>query len=152
MASQSLGFRPQNIFRQIPWSVDKGAAIGSLLILVTFSLIGWLYLGQASIITSSTLRVDDLRQEIHLLTQQNNELVLEIARLESIAHIEGRAKQLGFRPTDASQIRYLMIDTPIVLENQASEQEISILPQPNGSFWDAWATNFKAWVAGTPTN
>ncbi len=83
MSSQSISFRPAAVIRQIPWSLDKKAAIGFLLVLVTFSLVGWLYLGQASIITSSTLQIEKLQQEIKLINQQNAELVLEIAKLES---------------------------------------------------------------------
>ena len=43
MASQSISFRPTAVIRQIPWSLDQRAAFGLLLILITFSLVGWLY-------------------------------------------------------------------------------------------------------------
>jgi hypothetical protein len=74
MASQSISFRPAAVIKQLPWGLDKKAALGLVLILVTFSLVGWLYLGQASVITSSTLQIEELQREINLLSQQNAEL------------------------------------------------------------------------------
>jgi len=109
MASQSISFRPAKVIKQLPWSLDRKAALGFILILVTFSLVGWLYLGQASVITSSTMKIDDLRQEIELLNHQNSELAHGIAELESINRVEARARELGFAPTNPANIRYLNV-------------------------------------------
>jgi cell division protein FtsL len=147
MASQSISFRPAKIARQLPWSLDRKAALGFLLILVTFSLVGWLYLGQASVITSSTMKIDSLRQEIDLLNHQNSELTLEIAELESITRVETRARELGFAPANPANIRYLSV--PNALD---SEVGASITSSENQAFksapWQAWLDVLAAKIVG----
>ena len=48
-----ISWRPENVVRQLPWRLDSKAALGFLLILATFSLVGWLYLTQASAVTTT---------------------------------------------------------------------------------------------------
>ncbi len=151
MSSQSISFRPAAVIRQIPWSLDKKAAIGFLLVLVTFSLVGWLYLGQASVITSSTLQIEKLQQEIKLINQQNAELALEIAELEALSRIEERARALGFAPTAPANIRYLPVSDYYVSNSQTAPF-LTNKGQPPDSTWQLWFDNFVAWVAGKPTN
>jgi len=149
MASQSISFRPATVIRQIPWELDKKAAVGLLLILVTFSLVGWLYLGQASVITSSTLQIEKLQQDIELINQQNAELALEIAELESLTRVEESARALGFAPTDPAVIRYLPVDD----YPTTAQTGLILIPNPPQSeaVWQLWIDNFAAWVAGKPT-
>ncbi|RME50629.1 MAG: hypothetical protein D6796_02550 [Caldilineae bacterium] len=146
MSSQSISFRPATVIRQLPWSLDKKAALGLLLLLLTFSLVGWLYLGQASFITSSTLRVDELRQEIDLLKQANNDLSLEIAELEAITRVQERARALGFAPTPPENIRYLAV------EDYPATIAPDIPPPPAAgdrpSLWQRWMESVTAWLTG----
>lgn len=102
-----ISFRPENVIRQIPWRLDSKAALGFLLILAIFSLVGWLYLTQASAVTTTSYRIDELRVEIDRLNNQNAALVLEIAELEAISRVETRARELGFVP--ATNIKYLPV-------------------------------------------
>ena len=66
-----INLRPQNVIRQLPWRLDSKAALGFLLILATFSLVGWLYLSQASAVTTTSYRIDELRQDLDHLKNQN---------------------------------------------------------------------------------
>jgi len=102
-----ISFRPPNIIRQIPWQLDSKVAWGILLGLLTFTLVGWLYLSQASAVTATSYRIDELRLELDHLSNQNSALVLEIAQLESLARVQTRAKELGFQTTN--NISYLPI-------------------------------------------
>ena len=102
-----ISFRPENVIRQIPWRLDSKAALGFLLILATFSLVGWLYLTQASAVTTTSYRIDGLRLELDRLKNQNAALILEIAELEAISRVETRARELGFVP--ATDIKYLPV-------------------------------------------
>lgn len=148
MASQTIDFRPTTVINRLPWSFDKKAALGFLLILITFSLVGWLYLGQASVITSSTLKTDSLRQEIDLLTQKNSELALEIAHLESIQRIEERARNLGFGPTPPNRIRYLVANN---YPSTTPLEEVIITADttpPKDPLWQVWLDNVMAWIEG----
>ena len=152
MSSQSIGFTPTSVIKRLPWSFDKKAAVGLLLILVTFSLVGWLYLGQASVITSSTLKTDRLRQEIDLLNRQNSELALQIAQLESIIRIENKAKALGFAPTPSENIRYLMANNyPVTPTSDPPVISIYTAP-PKDQLWQIWLDNVMVWIEGRSIN
>ena len=150
MASQSISFRPTEIIRRIPWSLDKKAALGLVLILITFSLVGWLYLGQASVITSSTLRIERLQQEIAQVNQQNAELALQIAELESLTRIEARARELGYTPTNPANIRYLPVNNFPASEMEDDLSRIAQPPNPRNIVWQIWLDSFVAWVSGKP--
>lgn len=102
-----INWRPDNVVRQLPWQLDSKAALGFLLILATFSLVGWLYLTQASVVTTTRYRIDELRLELDQLKNQNTALSLEIAQLEKLSRIETRARELGLGPT--TNIRYLPV-------------------------------------------
>lgn len=147
MASQSITFRPAGVIRQIPWSLDRRAALGLLLILGTFSLVGWLYLGQASVITSSTLQIEKLQQEIELANQRNVELVIEIAEIESLSNVKERARIMGFTPTRATEIRYIPVSN---YPATVSEKEVILAPNApkTASNWEIWGDYMAAWVAG----
>ena len=151
MASQSINFRPTAVIKHIPWSLDKKTALGLLLILATFSLVGWLYLGQASLITSSTLQIERLQQEIKLVNQQNAELALEIAEIESLSRIEERARALGFAPTDPANIRYLPVDHYPSLSAATALPDFQ-QPPPVEQTWQIWLDNLMAWIVGQPTS
>jgi hypothetical protein len=112
-----ISLRPENVMRQIPWRMDSKAALGFLLILATFSLVGWLYLTQASAVTTTSYRIDELRVELDQLKNQNAVLVIEIAELEAVSRVEARARALGF--ATATNIQYLPVENypaPLELE------------------------------------
>jgi cell division protein FtsL len=150
MASQSISFRPAEVIRRIPWSLDKKAALGLVLILITFSLVGWLYLGQASVITSSTLRIERMQQGIALVNQQNADLSLQIAELESLTRIEVRARELGYAPTDPANLRYLPVNNFPAPETEDDISRIARTPNPRETVWQLWLDSFVAWVLGRP--
>ena len=102
-----IGWRPENVIRQLPWKLDRQAALGFLLILAVFSLVAWLYLTQASAVTTTSYRIDELRLELDQLENQNAALALEIAELQAISYVERRAQELGLSPTN--NIRYLAV-------------------------------------------
>ena len=137
MLSQSISFQPKTIIKQLPWQVNQRVTVSMLLVLIIFSLIGWLYLQQASIITASSMQVDNLRQEIELTHQRNNELRLEIATYQSIVYVEKRAMNMGFVPTEPTHIRYLVLsdypyipphDSEVVSQPPSHEELLSTAP------------------------
>jgi cell division protein FtsL len=78
-----------------------------LLVLITVSLVGWLYLTQASSLTTTSFQIEQLRAELTVLKQQNAQLELQIAEWEDLPRIEQRAQKLGFGPP--SQVLYLPV-------------------------------------------
>jgi hypothetical protein len=88
-------------------SLNAKTAIGSLLILILVSLLGWLYLTQASQVTTTGYRIYELESERARLQRENAKLMLEIAELERLEDVKARARQLGFVPPE--QVEYLVV-------------------------------------------
>lgn len=112
MSSQTMHpvqtlLRPGSLAQRITWRLERKAALGMLLILITLSLIGWLYLTQASSLTTISFQIEQHRAELSILNQQNAQLELEIAGWEALPRIEQRARELGFEPH--SQVLYLSV-------------------------------------------
>jgi cell division protein FtsL len=78
-----------------------------LLILITVSLVGWLFLTQASSLATISFQIEQLRVELSVLDQQNAQLELETAAWEALPRIEKRARELGFEPP--TQVLYLSV-------------------------------------------
>jgi cell division protein FtsL len=127
--------------RQLPWRLDSKAALGFLLILATFSLVGWLYLTQASAVTTTSYRIDELRMELDRLKNQNAALKLEIARLEALSRVETRARELGFSPT--TNVRYLAVDNYPVTTDEVETLAYSDTTIPLNANAQAGGTDFE---------
>jgi hypothetical protein len=149
-----IGLRPRAVIRQLPWQLDSKTALGFLLILATFSLVGWLYLTQASAVAATSYRIDELRLELDQIKNQNAALILEIAELEALSRVEARALELGFRPT--TDIRYLPVaDYPLSTEAEESiytiaQVESSVeaysVETEEASWWVEQLDLITAWV------
>jgi cell division protein FtsB len=101
MSSQTTHFiqtvlRPGSLVESFTWRLERKAALGMLLVLITASLVGWLYLTQASSLTTTSFQIEQFREELATLNQQNAQLELEIAEREALPRIEQRARELGF--------------------------------------------------------
>jgi cell division protein FtsL len=118
--------RPGSLAQHITWRLERKAALGMLLILVTLSLIGWLYLTQASSLATISFQIEQHRAELSKLNQQNAQLELEIAKWESLPRIEQRARELGFGPRN--QVLYLSV--PNYPNQQISESANQQTPAP----------------------
>jgi hypothetical protein len=153
-----INWKPPNVVRQFPWRLDSTAALGFLLILATFSLVGWLYLTQASAVTATRYRMDELRAELEQLENQNIALSLEIAQLENLSRVEKRAHELGLGPT--TNVRYLAVDNyPLARVDVETEdfadhyQMIDVKPSgvdtisPIAEWWVQTMDNVTAWLA-----
>jgi hypothetical protein len=161
MSSNAItSFRPANVIRRLPWRLDSQAASGFLLILGTFGLVGWLYLTQASAVTATSYRIDELRLELDQLKNRNATLRLEIAELEALPRIEQRARALGFQPT--TNVRYLPVPNYPVNEDEAigmagssygREPVDMYATEPDPSpWWLKTLDDFAAWLEGRSVN
>lgn len=103
-----ISLRPENVIRQLPWRVTSNSALRFVLILAILSLVGWLYLTQASAVATAGYQIDDLRMELDHVKNQNAALILEISKLEALSRVEKRALELGFQPVD--NVRYISVD------------------------------------------
>ncbi len=153
-----ISWKPENVVRQLPWRLDSKAALGFLLILATFSLVGWLYLTQASAVTATRYHMEELRVELNRLENQNTALSLEIAELENLSRVEKRARALGLGPT--TNVRYLPVDNYPLLDEMIMEQPFvgryevvdvdpsaAEMPSPVADWWEGTMDDVTAWLA-----
>lgn len=117
-------------------------ALGLLLVVIIISLIGWLYLTQASQVTATGYHIQELEMEKARLERACALLRLEIAELESLPRIEARARELGFGP--AQNVRYLVVSAP------PQEQDLQPWHRPESApedtLWEAVLSQLKAWL------
>ena len=128
MSSQTIHsiqtlLRPGSLTQNITWRLERKAALGMLLVLITLSLVGWLYLTQASSLTTTSFQIEQLRAELAVLKQQNAQLELEIAEWQDLLRIEQRARELGFGPPN--QVIYLPVPNYPVADQTDSMVNVS---------------------------
>lgn len=127
------------------WKLEGRSAIGVLLILLAISLLGWVYLAQASYVATTSRRVDDLEAKKARLLEENLELMTEIARLESVSRLSTRAQELGFEPISSETAEYL------ALAEMPSSQALALGVNPSSMhWWDNVASQFTAWASAGP--
>jgi len=84
--------------QQSSWSVNAKTATGLVLCITLLSLVGWLYLTQASQIASIESRMQESVTDIDKLGRENALLRYQIAQLEAIPRIQAKSSQLGLGP------------------------------------------------------
>jgi hypothetical protein len=127
------------------WKLEGRSAIGVLLILLAISLLGWVYLAQASYVATTSRRVDDLEAKKARLLEENLELMTEIARLESVSRLSTRAQELGFELISSETAEYL------ALAEMPSSQALALGVNPSSThWWDNVASQFTAWASAGP--
>ena len=124
------------------WKLQSQSAVGILLILVALSLLGWIYLTQASHVATTSRRVRKLEQEKARIEQENLQLMAEIAELESVYRLALRAKELGFVQASVEDAEFLVVaDTPSLQVRRPDENQ-----GPAAHWWDDVASQFTAWA------
>ncbi|MBN1640582.1 MAG: hypothetical protein JXA09_05040 [Anaerolineae bacterium] len=125
------------------WKLQGRAALGILLLMVAVSLLGWIFLTQASHVATTSVRVQELEDEIARIEQENWQLMAEIAELESVSRLAARAEELGFVMASAGQSEFLTMAAPpiAVAAAQASGS-------PAVVWWDNVTAQFTAWAQG----
>jgi hypothetical protein len=147
-----ISLKPQNIIRQIPWRLGSRTALGVVLILMAFSLVGWLYLTQASAVTAASYHIDELRLGLGHINNQNAALILEISELEALSRVEKRALELGFQP--ANDVQYLSVanypmpvdspqETAVLVENSV-DAYVDDVEGPN--WWVSAVDTVAGWI------
>ena len=123
------------------WKLQGRSAIGVLLILVALSLLGWIYLTQASYVATTGRRVQKLEQEKTRLEQENLQLMAEIAELESVHRLAGRAAEMGFVLASVGEAEFLVVADP-------SPVQVAGLGDGTSAthWWDNVTAQFTAWA------
>ena len=127
--------------RHSRWKLQGRSAIGVLLILVALSLLGWIYLTQASYVATTSRRVQKLETEKARIEQENLQLMTEIATLESVNRLAARAAELGFVMASAEEAEFLVVaDLPPV--QVSGTDDSNSVPH----WWNNVASQFTAWA------
>jgi cell division protein FtsB len=148
-------------------SLDAKTAIGSLLILILVSLLGWLYLTQASQVTTTGYRIYELERERARLQRANAKLMLEVAELEKLEMVKARARQLGFVPP--AQVEYLVVtdyppdhpssgqlavafgkESPALNSPQQEKTRNKAVATALASWWEKLVSQFTIWITVQP--
>ncbi len=145
MSSQSISFKPTTMMRKMSWGVDKKRATSVVIIGIMLSLIAWLYLFQASVVTGAAIDASRLQRKITALQYENDTLRAQIAQAESMARVKQRATELQLAPTAPANIEYLVVpELPSVTSPQPSP--MVTLPAPPQS--SGWFDAIIDWFAG----
>jgi cell division protein FtsB len=121
--------------------LEGRATAGTLIILLVLSLLGWLYLTQASYVATASRRVQDLEQKEAQLQRENMELMAEIAQLDSVSRLAVRAKELGF-------VKVVPEEADFVLVGALPEiPEVALADSSPMTRWlSSVSAQFTAWV------
>ncbi len=125
--------------KKSPWKLKGQSAIGMLIILLVVSLLGWIYLTQASFVATTSRRVQELETEKALLQERNLELMAEIAEWESVTRLATKARQLGFVSSTTQDNQFLAI------HDMPSEQTVAQEPT-EADWWARVASQFTSWA------
>lgn len=151
-----VSLKPENVIRHIPWQLNSRSALGLVLLLALVSLVGWLYVTQASAVTTTSYRIDEFRMELDHIKNQNAALIMEIAELEALSRVEKRALALGFQPV--KEVRYISVDNypaalqrdggtlPAAAVENSVDAYVADVEQPN--WWLTQLDTVAEWVAG----
>ena len=144
-----------------PNKLEGRATFGMLIMLVVLSLLGWIYLTQASHVATTGRRIEELQLDKARLEQQNLELMVEIAALESVSRLAERAVELGFTTLALDDAEFLVAAVPdepaAPVERPAGGQGVvaDAGARSHASWGAGWlegvASQFTAWVqSGAP--
>jgi hypothetical protein len=95
-----------------PNKLEGRATAGMLIIFLVLSLLGWIYLTQASHVATTSRRNQELEAEKVRLQQENMELMVAIAEYESVSRLAARAHELGYVAVTPKDADFLAVAAP----------------------------------------
>ncbi len=99
----------QHALRRTPWRTQRQALALAALAFFVAIIIGALYLAQAAAVATLGRQLEERIVVRNRLEQTNEQLRMEIARLQSMARLFERARELGFVLAERGDIEYLVI-------------------------------------------
>lgn len=100
----------QHTLDRARWRPQRQALALATLGLFVAIIMGALYLSQSASSSALGRQLEELIAERDDLEQQNEQLRAEIASLQSMPRLEGRAEELGFVTAAESDIQYLVVN------------------------------------------
>lgn len=122
------------------WKLESRTTTGMLVILGVLSLLGWIYLSQASYVATTGRRVQQLEAEKARLQQENLELMAEIAELESVTRLAARAREMGLVMVAPEDVEFMVVsDMPDGRDELTADSTDEGLLSIVAAQFEAWA-------------
>lgn len=127
--------------RELAALVEAQAALGWVLILLLFALLGVLYLNQVSRTAGVGWQMQVLQRDLGDLKRENRELERQIAEAQSLTHLQREADRLGFSQAQPADIEYIVVPNYLVTTELAqtgmAEMETAVVPAPAATLTEA---------------
>mgnify|MGYP001292025748 FL=1 len=132
-----------NAYRVAPWRVQRQWIGNALLLVVVFAMVAALYLNITSRTAIAGREIQDLTDSIAASQQVSSDLQTQLAGLTSAESMEKRARAMGFRPVQPTELEYLVVPGYVAREavdlSSTSEPQLNALnisPEYNQSLLD----------------
>lgn len=99
----------RHAYRQAPWRIQRQWAGLFLLFLLVLAMVSALYLDVTANAGIAGREIQQLRFEITETQRMNSDMETRLAVLLSTRNMEVRARALGYRPSEAGEIHYLLV-------------------------------------------
>lgn len=130
-------------YRIAPWRVQRQWIGNALLTVVVLAMVAGLYLNVTSRTAIAGREIQDLMVSISASQQISSDLQTQLASVTSSTAFETRARELGFRPMQSTDVEYLIVpgyvaQTVVDLSSDAPQQltALTIPPEYNQSLLD----------------
>ncbi len=108
-AANKSARQTRQLVRQLGKLTEAQTAMGWGVILLILTLLGAIYLNQSSQVAAVGRHVQQLEYELDQVQRENAELKRDIADSQSLERLQAEIQRLGFEPSSAIEIEYLVI-------------------------------------------
>ena len=99
----------RHAYRQAPWRIQRQWAGLFLLFLLVLAMVSALYLDVTANAAIAGREIQQLRVATTDTQRMNSDMETRLAVLLATRNMEVRARALGFRPSEAGEIHYLLV-------------------------------------------
>lgn len=139
-------------FKRAPSLFEAQSALGWGVVVALLSLLGVVYLSQASQQIGSGYHMQVMTYELKELQKDNIYLEAQIAAGQQVEQLHRRAIALGFSPADPEDIEYLPVHNYPSTPGQAPPGIHLVVPEPQGGlngWWQGLTRGFTGWTRAT---
>ncbi len=139
-------------FKRAPSLFEAQAALGWGVIVTLLTLLGVVYLSQASQMIALGYDMQQLTTELKDLQKENTYLEAQIAAGQRVEQLQRQAIELGFSPSGPNDIEYLPVNDYPPTPGQVEAVAPPAPPEPVGgltSWWRGLSRGFTGWTRST---
>lgn len=139
-------------FKRAPSLFEAQSALGWGVVVALLSLLGVVYLSQASQQIASGYHMQVMTFELKELQKDNTYLEAQIAAGQQVEHLRRKAIALGFSPADPEDIEYLPVNDYPSTPGQVPLPTPQVVPEPErglNGWWRGLTSGFTGWTRAT---